>query len=167
MTEFVNLVVDGTVLLNIGIRRRDIRLRLVVIIIGNKILNRVLGEELLEFFVELCSKGLVVHDNKGRTVQRLDDVCHREGLTGAGNAEESLELVALLESLHKVLYRLWLVAGRSEFTMKFEAFLRVLHECLQCCVCGHLTTIFFKCTEQKFDFRKFFCSSCFLCFQTV
>ena len=38
----------------------DIRLRLIIVVIGNKILHRVFGEEFPELTAKLCGKGLVV-----------------------------------------------------------------------------------------------------------
>ena len=49
VTKLVYLVIYRRVLFNIGIRRRDIRLGLIIVVIRNKILNCILREKLLEF----------------------------------------------------------------------------------------------------------------------
>jgi hypothetical protein len=49
----VDLLVDGRVLLDIGVGARDIGLGLVVVVVRDEILDRVLREEALELAVEL------------------------------------------------------------------------------------------------------------------
>ena len=60
MAQLVDVVIDRGILLDIGIRLRHIRLRLIVIIIGNKIFHGVVREELLHLAVKLCGQRLVV-----------------------------------------------------------------------------------------------------------
>ena len=45
VAEAVDFLVDGGVLFDVGVRRRDIRFRLIVIVIGNEIFHRAVGEE--------------------------------------------------------------------------------------------------------------------------
>ena len=65
MAQLINLIVDGRVLLNVSVCGRDIGLGLVVVVVGDKILHRVLREELLKLTVELCCKGFIVGNNEG------------------------------------------------------------------------------------------------------
>ena len=51
MAELVYLVIDGRIFSYIGIGRRYIGLRLVIIIVGDKILHCVVREHLLEFSI--------------------------------------------------------------------------------------------------------------------
>ncbi len=46
-----------------------------------------------------------------RFIQLLDDICHREGFSGAGDTEKCLALVAFLKTFDKIGDRLGLVAG--------------------------------------------------------
>ena len=48
VAQLVYLVVYRAVLFNIGIGRRDIRLRLIIVIIGDKVFNGVFGEKFLQ-----------------------------------------------------------------------------------------------------------------------
>ena len=48
MAEFINLVVDRAILFDISIGRRNIRLGLIVFVIGYKILNGIIREKLLK-----------------------------------------------------------------------------------------------------------------------
>ena len=52
MAQAVDLVVDRRVLLDVGVRRRHVGLWLVVVVVGDEVLDPVVGEELLEL-VEL------------------------------------------------------------------------------------------------------------------
>ena len=54
-----------------------------------------------------------MRQNQRRTVAVRDDVRHREGLAGTGNAEQGLLLVAAEYAVGQLLYRLRLVAGRG------------------------------------------------------
>ena len=58
--EFIDLVVDGKVLFNIGIRNGDVGFRLIVIVIGNEILYGIVREKRFEFSVQLRGQGFVV-----------------------------------------------------------------------------------------------------------
>ncbi len=114
MPELVYLVIYGTVLFNICIRRRHICLRLVVIIVGHKILNRVFREKLFKFRIKLRSQRLVVCYNQRRLSQLLYDIGHGKGLAGAGDAQQRLKLIAASEPVRKRLYSLRLVSCRFE-----------------------------------------------------
>ncbi len=83
--QLVNLVVDGGILGNIGVRGGHVGFGLVVIVVGHKILHRILREHLLEFSVELRRKRLVVGDDQRRLLQFLNDIRHRKCLAGTRN----------------------------------------------------------------------------------
>ena len=72
--EFLYLVVDAQVLLDVGVGHGQVGLGLVVVVVGDKILHGVVREEGLELPVELGGKGLVVAEYQGRPLQPLDDV---------------------------------------------------------------------------------------------
>ena len=88
-----------------------------VIIIGYKVLNRVLREELFKLRIELPRQGLIVCDHQSRNVQLGDDVRHGKGLAGARNTKQSLALVAFLEALDQFFYGLRLVSGGGVFAV--------------------------------------------------
>ena len=78
--QAVNFLVDGRVLLNEGIRVGNVGLRLVVVVVGDKVLHGVVGEELLELGTQLGGQYLVVGQHQGGSLHRLDDLGHGEGL---------------------------------------------------------------------------------------
>ena len=106
----LDLLVDGRVLLDVGVRAGDVRLGLVVIEVADEVFDRVVGEELLELGVELRGERFVVRDHKRRAVEIADDVCHRERLSRAGDAEQRLVAVAGGERFCQLRNRLRLVA---------------------------------------------------------
>ena len=86
--QFLDLVVDAQVLLDVGVRRGDVGLRLIVVVVGDEVLHRVVREEGLEFTVELGREGLVVAEDQGRTLQALDHAGHGESLARTRDAEQ-------------------------------------------------------------------------------
>ena len=52
-----------------------------------------------------------MRNDESRLIQLCDDVRHREGLTGTGHTEQSLELVAFFEASYQFFDRLRLVSG--------------------------------------------------------
>ena len=108
------------VLFDVDIALRDVRFRLVVIVIADEVLDRVLGEELLELLVELGGQGLVVRDDQHGPVELGDDVGHREGLAAAGHAHQGLELLAFAQTLRQPLDGLRLVARRLKLVIQLE-----------------------------------------------
>jgi hypothetical protein len=65
----VDLLVDRGFLLDIGVGARDIGLGLVVVVIGDEILDRVVGEEALELAVELRRQRLVGREDQRRALR--------------------------------------------------------------------------------------------------
>ena len=63
MAKLVNLIIDRAVLLDIGIAGGNIGLRLVIIIVGDKVFYGIVREKLLKLTVELTGQGLVVGDD--------------------------------------------------------------------------------------------------------
>ena len=111
--ELVQFLVDAGVLLDVGIGARNVGFRLVVIVVGDEILDGVIGKELLELSGKLGGQGLVVGDDQGGALHFLDDVGHGEGLAAAGNAQQRLVDQAVVDPIHQPLARPW--AGRRSF----------------------------------------------------
>ena len=86
MAQLVYLVVDLGVFFYICVSGWHIGLRLIIVVVGDKILHCVLGEELLELAVKLRRQRLVVGNDQRGSLHPLNDVGHGEGLAGAGDA---------------------------------------------------------------------------------
>ena len=107
----VDLLVDGGVLFNIGIRMGDIRLGLIIVVVGHEILHRVVREKRPELRTELRGQRLVVRQHEGRTVAVRDDVRHRERLARAGHTEQHLLRQPVFHAPRQFFNGLRLVAG--------------------------------------------------------
>ena len=106
-----DVVVLGRVLLDVEVGLRDVRLGLVVVVVGDEVLDRVRREELAELVAELRGERLVVGDHERRALDLLDDPGHRRRLARAGRAEHGLEALARVDALGELRDRLRLVAG--------------------------------------------------------
>ena len=77
VTQLVDLVVDVGFLLDVRIGRRNVRLRLVVVVVGDEVLHRVLREEVPELLRQLGRKRLVGRDDDRGLLHSLDGLGHR------------------------------------------------------------------------------------------
>ena len=111
----VDLLVDVGFLLDIGVGARDVGLGLVIVVVGDEILDRVVGEEAPELAIELRGQRLVGREDQRRALGRLDHLRHGEGLARAGDAEQHLVALVGAHALDQFLDRLRLVALRLEF----------------------------------------------------
>ena len=112
--HLLDVLVDRRVLLDIGIRGRHISFRLVVVVIGDEVLHRVVGKELLELAVELGRQGLVMGHHDRGTLQLLHHVGHGEGLAGTCDTQQGLASQPGANALDQLADRLGLVASGLE-----------------------------------------------------
>jgi hypothetical protein len=118
MAEPVDLVVDGGVLLDEGVGLRHVGLGLVVVVVGNEVLDPILGEELTELVGQLGGEGLVGGDDQGRALDLLDHPGDRRRLPRARDPEQRLKLLTCLEPLGQSLYRLRLITSGLKVRVK-------------------------------------------------
>ena len=118
--HLLDVLVDRAVLLDVEVARGNVGLRLVVIVVGDEVLDGVVREELAELAVELRGERLVGCEHQRRPAGAGDDVGHRVGLAGARDAEQRLEREAVLEALDQLGDRLRLVAGGREGLVELE-----------------------------------------------
>ena len=88
----------------------DIGLGLVVVVVGDKILHRVVGKELFELLAQLGGQRFVVGQNQRGTLDGLNNLCHCVGLAGAGDAQQHLLPQAVAQTLRQFRNGLGLVA---------------------------------------------------------
>ena len=111
VAEPLDLVVDRRVLLDVGVRGRDVGLGLVVVVVAHEVLDGVVREDLAELVGELGAERLVGRDHEGRLLHLLDHVRDREGLARPGGAQEREVLLPRLDALGQPLDGGRLVAG--------------------------------------------------------
>jgi len=116
----VDLLVDGRILLDIGVGPRHIGLGLVVVVIETKYSTALSGKKLLKLAVELRRQRLVRRQDQRGPLRGLDHLGHGVGLAGAGDAEQHLGAVVALDALDQVGDRGGLVALRLVFGLDDE-----------------------------------------------
>ena len=126
VAQALDLLVDGGILFDIGIGGGDIRFRLVIIVVGDKVLDRAVRKELAKLGAELRGQRLVVRDDQRWALYALDDGGHRIGFARAGDAQQYLTGHAALNALRQRLDGLRLVALRLE--RRFENKAPFLHD---------------------------------------
>src|SRR5205823_10166041 len=108
-----DVVVPGRVLLDVEVGLGDVRLGLVVVVVGDEVLDGAVREELPELVAELGRERLVVGDDERRPADLLDRPRHRRRLAGAGRADERLVALAGFDAGGERLDRLRLIGGRQ------------------------------------------------------
>ena len=66
--ELVELLVDGGFFFDVEVAGGDVGFGLVVVVVGDEVLDGVAGEEVLELVIELGGEGLVVREDEGGAV---------------------------------------------------------------------------------------------------
>ena len=110
----VDLLVPARFLLDVGVGPRHVGFRLVVVVVGDEVLDGVVRKEAPEFAVELCREGLVGRQHQRRTSHALDHLGHGIGLAGSGDAEQHLVALPGHESVHEFPDRIRLIPRRLE-----------------------------------------------------
>ena len=72
--HLLDVLVGRGVLLDVGVARRHVGLGLVVVVVGDEVLDRVVREELAELAIELRRQRLVVRQHQRRPLHARDDV---------------------------------------------------------------------------------------------
>ena len=112
--HLLDVLVDRGVLLDVEVARRNVGLGLVVVVVGDEVLDRVLGKELAELRVELRGERLVGRDHERGPPGARDHVGHGVRLARTGDAEQRLVGEAVVQALDELVDRLGLVTGRLE-----------------------------------------------------
>ena len=103
MAQLINLVVNRSILLNIRIRLGNIGLRLIIIVIRNKIFHRILREERLQLTRQLCRQRFIMRNHQRRLAHLIDYLRNRIRLArtrcciyGLGAPQEYYDMVLSL-----------------------------------------------------------------------
>jgi hypothetical protein len=120
VSEPIDLVVDRRVLLDVGVAGRQVRLGLVVVVVGDEVLDPVLREELAQLAGDLRGERLVGREEDRRSLHLGDHAGDRERLARPRDAQERLEATARLDALGEIGDRAGLVAGGGELGDQLE-----------------------------------------------
>ncbi len=88
VSQPLHIVVDRAVLLDIGVGLRDVRLGLVVVVVGDEVLNGVVRQHLPQLVGELRGQRLVRRHHQCWPLQPLDQPGRGCRLAGAGGAKQ-------------------------------------------------------------------------------
>ena len=113
--HLLDVVVDRRVLLDIRVGRRNVGFGLVVIVIGDEVLDGVVRKELAHLAVELGGQRLVRSQHQRRPPDLLDHLRHRERLARARDPEQRLVGEPGLDPFDELLDCGGLIAGGGEF----------------------------------------------------
>jgi len=105
---------DRCVLLDIGVRGRYVGFGLVIVVVGDEILDGIVREESLELAIELGGQRLVRRQHERRTLHLGDDIGDAEGLARTGHPQQRLVRQTGFQALDQLTDGLRLVAGRLE-----------------------------------------------------
>lgn len=130
MAQAVNLVVNGTIFLNISVATCDVGFRLVIIKVRNKIMHLVIWKKLTKLRVKLRGQGFVVRQHKGRFLHVLNQIRHGKSLTGAGHTQQSLLANTLVQPIAKLCNSLRLVTGGRVFAFEFKLWHNSIIPCI-------------------------------------
>ena len=118
--ELIEVIVFGGVFFDVDVAAWDVGLGLVVVVIGNEVVDGVVWEERFELFVELGGEGFVVREDEGGFVCLGDDIGHRESLAGAGGSEQARAFFTAVDRRDEGVDRVRLIAGGLEIADHFE-----------------------------------------------
>ena len=77
----------------------DVRFGLIIVVIGNKILDRVLGKEFPIFCIQLCGQGLIRGEDQSWSVRASDNIGNRESFPAPRGAQQYLMFIAARKPL--------------------------------------------------------------------
>ena len=127
VAQLLDVLVDRGVLLDVGVGGGDVRLGLVVVVVGDEVHHRVVREELAQLACHLGGERLVGLEDERRFAHGLDGLRHGECLARARDAQKRLVTLALADALAELLDGLGLVAagleGGDDLELDFLAFL--------------------------------------------
>ena len=111
MPHFIDQFIDRRIFLDVCVGGGDVGLGLVVIVIADKIFDRIIRKELAELVVELSGEGLVGRQNQAGAIDPGDDIGHGEGLAGPGDTQQHLALLTFTDALGNGVNSLGLVTA--------------------------------------------------------
>ena len=116
--HLLDVLVYARILLYEQVAGRYISFRLVIIVIGYKVLDGIFRKELAHFSIELSRQRFVRRHDDRRTAQPRDHVSHGEGFAGPCHTQQRLERKTVLYSFNQLIDSLGLIAGRRKYLMQ-------------------------------------------------
>ena len=116
----LHVVVDGRIFLDVRVRLRDVRLGLVVVVVGHEVLHRVVRQQLPQLVCELGRQCLIRRHHERGALLLLNQPSRGRGLAGACRTHEHDVAFTAVEPLVELSDRMRLVARRLVLGDNFE-----------------------------------------------
>lgn len=120
MPQPFDLGVDGRVLLDEGVGLRDVRFGLVVVVVGDEVLDRVVRHELAELVRELSRERLVVREDESGALHLLDEPCGRRRFSRTRRPQQHDVRLPGVDARGELGDGLWLITGGRVFADDLE-----------------------------------------------
>ena len=120
MAQLIDIVVDGGVLLDIGVGGRNVGFGLVIVVIADEVFHRTVREKGPQLAAQLGGERLVMSEYERGPVRARYDVCHSEGLARTRNTEQDLIAYAGVEVRDQLVDGGRLISRRSKGGMELE-----------------------------------------------
>ena len=118
--HLLDVLVDAGVFLDEQIARRHVGFGLVVIVVGDEILDRVFRKELTHLRIQLCRQGFVGRHHQRRPPSLRNHVGHGEGLARSGYPQQGLIGQPILDALDEFGNGGRLIASRLKWLEQTE-----------------------------------------------
>ena len=109
MTKSIYFFVYCSLFLDITISFRNISFWLIIIIIRNKIMNRILRKKFFKLKRKLSSKSFVMCNYKCWFLNFLNNICHCKCFSTSSNSPKSLEIFSIRNIFHYFVNSLLLI----------------------------------------------------------
>ena len=116
------MVIDRGVLLDEGVGSRHVSLRLVVVVIGDKILHGIFRKKITHFRIELRSQCLIGCHDDGRPLYSLDNIGDGKSLARTGYTQQCLPCLTCLQPGDQAINCRGLITGRRKFALQKKFF---------------------------------------------
>ncbi len=151
MSEPLQLLIDVGVFFDKQVSSRNIRFGLIIVVVRDKKLDGGSRKKVSELGGELRGQNFVGCQNERGALRLLDDFRHREGLAGAGRAQQRLIPQTVAQTFDQTADRLRLIAFRRE-----RGFDRERHKLL---VYGSSPKVGVRCRHQPTPLQSDYLSS--------
>ena len=112
MPQLIYFIIDGSILLYIGICRGNIGLWLIIIIIADKIAYIIIWEKSFELTGQLGGQSLVVGNHQGRPLHLLNQLGYGKGFACTSSSQQYLSLLTIFNTGRQCFYSLRLIPHR-------------------------------------------------------
>ena len=116
MAQLINFIIYGRILLYVGISGSYICLRLIVIVVGDKISHIIVGKECLELAGQLSRQGFIMGNNQRRLLYLFNELGDSKGFSCTSSTQQHLGLLTIFDTSGQILNGLILITHRLKWS---------------------------------------------------